>query len=615
MNSPLTRLAIGRKIRRAIAIYQASGWRGLKDQSRAYLIRWIRKDKAYRNWIRQYDTLTDSDRSAIRLRIEQFAHRPVISIALPVYNVADEWLRRAIESVRSQLYPNWELCIADDCSTLPHIRPLLEQYAREDSRIRVMFRSQNGHISAASNSALALATGEFTALMDHDDELTEHALYYLAEEIQACPDADLFYSDEDMIDSKGQRFDPKFKPDWSPDLFYSLNLLTHLIVYRTELIRRLGGFRLGFEGSQDYDLALRAIEQIPDSRIRHIPRILYHWRSIPGSVAYGAGEKEYAHERARQAIREHFQRRGIQAKVTEAPGSLHRIIYSLPDPPPMVSVIMFANSHIKQFGSMIEEILIQTDYPLIELCVIVPAWLADIEKEIAATLPSDARLIVRRADAASVAAAYNEAAQKAHGSVLCFLSGTTHLISSDWLKEMVSHALRPEVGAVGALILGPDNRVRNGGIIMGMRGHVGYAHRRSAAGAIGHLMRLLVIQNLSAVSAACMAIRRDAFAAACGFDAEHFPNGYGDVDLCLRLEKKGFRIVWTPYARVGQFDPADAMEGFDLRWADSVENKRLHERWPSILANDPHYNPNLTLEREDFSLASPPRQQPPWKAL
>ena len=255
------------------------------------------------------------DRRGIRSRIRELSYQPLISVVMPVYNTQETWLRKAIDSVLRQLYPKWELCLADDHSSRPHVRPILEEYAACDPRIKLVFRDRNGHISAASNSALTLATGDFVALLDHDDELSEHALYMNVEELNRYPGAHLLYSDEDKIDERGRRYWPFFKPNWNPDLFYSLNLVTHLAVYRRSVLEAVEGFQEGLEGSQDYDLTLRVIERIPPEAIRHIPHVLYHWRAIPGSVALASGEKIYAHEAARHAIRAHFQRRGVRAEV------------------------------------------------------------------------------------------------------------------------------------------------------------------------------------------------------------------------------------------------------------------------------------------------------------
>jgi O-antigen biosynthesis protein len=283
------------------------------------------------NLFLQNDNLNDENRRQILSQISAFSYKPLISIVMPVYNVDEKWLRLCIESVTNQLYENWEFCIADDCSPSSHIRRILEEYQAKDSRFKIVFRAENGHISAASNSALNLATGEFTALLDHDDELTEDALFEAIKQLNQTPNADFIYSDQDKIDEKGRRSEPIFKPDWNPQLFYSMNFTNHLSVYRTKILRKIGGFQVGFEGSQDYDLALRFIEQIDENHIKHIPKILYHWRAISGSLALASDEKSYAHEIAEKALREHFKRKNINAKVEKGFLNYRRAVYDLPE--------------------------------------------------------------------------------------------------------------------------------------------------------------------------------------------------------------------------------------------------------------------------------------------
>ncbi len=329
----------------------------------------IREKRNYKKWLEKFGALDDAERQQLHDRIELFEDIPLISVLLPVYDVDERWLRLCLESVLKQIYVNWELCIADDCSPKPHVRRVLEEYAAKDERIKVVFRETNGHISAASNTALELAAGEFTVLLDHDDELSADALFWVVNELNSFPTTMMIYSDEDLIDQNGRRYAPKFKPDWSRDLFYSVNIITHLSAYRTSLLRELGGFRLGFEGSQDYDLALRVIEKIDEGAIRHIPRILYHWRVIRGSVAYGGGEKPYAHKRAREALREHFERTGKEAVVTKTVGDLRRVQYALCKPEPKVSLILVAEDAANGMNRA-HEYLCQTNYSNFEIILV-----------------------------------------------------------------------------------------------------------------------------------------------------------------------------------------------------------------------------------------------------
>ena len=309
----------------------------------------------YEKWCEQHETLDETDRAAIHLHIASFKTRPVISVLMPVYNTPEALLSKAIQSVQDQIYPHWQLCIADDASTLSGTREALERLAAKDPRIRVTFRSANGHICEASNSALELVTGQYVALFDHDDVLAPTALYEVAAELDAHPEAQFIYSDEDKIDMEDRRFDPYFKPDWNPDLFHGQNYTSHLSVYSTELLRSLGGFRKGFEGSQDYDLNLRAIERIPEGAIRHIPKLLYHWRAAPGSTALQLAEKSYPVDAARKALEEHFRRLGQAVQIAPVPGDHWRITYPVPSPAPLVSLIIPTRNSLNLVKKAVQE--------------------------------------------------------------------------------------------------------------------------------------------------------------------------------------------------------------------------------------------------------------------
>src|SRR5262245_57994790 len=345
---------------------RTNGIRGLR---RRFLER-ARATSDYRRWVQTYDTLSETDRTAIRQHIDRLAYQPLISVVMPTYNTPEKWLRLAIESVRKQLYPYWELCIADDASSKSQVRRVLEEYQAEDPRITVVFREQNGHISAASNSGITVARGEFVAFLDHDDELPEHALYMVAVELNAHPQVDILYSDEDKIDGKCQRYDPYFKPDWNPDLFQCQNFVSHLGVYRTRRVREVGGFRAGYEGSQDWDLAMRISEQIPSSYIRHIPHVLYHWRAIAGSTALDLEQKDYVKAAQVRLLASHFQRIGIDVTILPTITPHWRMRYPLPQSPPLVTLIIPARGRFEQFHRCIESIQQKTTYPRYELLVV-----------------------------------------------------------------------------------------------------------------------------------------------------------------------------------------------------------------------------------------------------
>lgn len=564
------------------------------------------KRNLYQRWVEQYSTLSAGERDAMRVRIERLSSAPLISIVMPVYNTEANHLSRAIESVTRQLYPRWELCIADDCSTLAHVRPILEHFARQDSRIKVVFRSSNGHISTASNTALELAGGEFVALLDHDDELTEHALYLVAEELNAHPEADLIYSDEDKINSQGELTRPHFKTDWNPDLFYSLNFISHLGVYRRAILEEIGGFRTGYEGSQDYDLALRVIERIPEEHIRHIPHVLYHWRESPASVGFDITAKAYAHENARRALRSHFQRTGRVAEVVPGYFIFHRVVYPLANPPPSVTLIAMALGDGSTCLRSLAEIARGTDYPQLEMILICDRNQAAPAAKALEEIQNGPRINIREYEStANSAALINLAVREAQGEIVGVLSPNLKPIAPGWLTEMVSHSCHPEIGIVGAKVYEVDGSIYHAGVILGMKGIAGLAHLGVPRDGEGYAFRAQVIQDYTAVSGGCLLFRRDVFSAAGGFDETNLPDLFRDVDLCLRIREKGYRVLWTPYAELQKGKTSSAPASSEV----STLADYLKSRWADALTSDPYYNPNLSLEFEDFRLALPPRSK------
>jgi GT2 family glycosyltransferase len=570
----------------------------------------------YAGWINSFDRLSDTDIVAIQKATTQLAYRPLLSVLMPVYNTDERWLRAAIESVQNQLYSEWELCIADDCSTNGRVRELLREIAAKDRRIKLVFRQVNGHISAASNSALALASGEFVVLLDHDDVLPRQALLAVVCELNRHPDADILYSDEDKIDEKGRRFDPYFKSDWNPELFYGQNMISHLGVYRREIMERVGGFREGYEGSQDYDLALRVVEHTQPRKIRHIPHILYHWRAIPGSAALAPDEKTYARAAARRAVQEHFDRIGLRAMCEPAPRapSHHRIRYCLPAALPHVTIIIPTRDRVDLLSRCVESIRSRSTYKAFDILIIdngssTPEFQAYSERA-----RRDSRISILRIDEPfNFSRLNNLGAAQARGELLCFLNNDTEVISPDWLEEMVSLAGREEIGAVGATLYHPDDTIQHAGITLGLGGIAAHRYRGLPRGEAGTAGLLALTQAVSAVSAACLMVRKSVFDEVGGFD-EALAVAYNDVDFCLRLGGRGLRNVWTPFAELYHFE--SATRGADVRGEARTrllaEAQAVRQRWRGVLGADPYFNPNLSLERPDFALAYPPRHTASW---
>ena len=572
----------------------------------------------YEAWARTHEALSAEDVAAIHRHIESLP-RKVISIVMPTYNTPALYLEAAIESVRAQLYPHWQLCLADDASTQPHVRAVINQYTKLDSRIVAAFREKNGHICAASNTALGLVTGDYVALMDHDDLLAATALYEVAAEIEAHPQAQLLYSDEDKMDLEGHRFEPYFKPDWNPDLFVGQNYLSHLTVYCAAAVREVGGFRNGFEGSQDWDLALRVIETLPEGAIRHIPKILYHWRAIPGSTALVLSEKSYTVDAAYRALTEHFERLHQPVEILPVNGGHWRIRHPVPAEAPLVSLVIPTKNAVSLLRQAITSIVARTAYPNYEIVVVDnssddPATLAYFSELSGMTAPR-AR-VVAYPGPFNYSAINNHAVREAAGDLVAFLNNDVEVINADWLNEMVAQALRPGVGAVGAMLYYPLDTVQHAGVVLGLGGVAGHPFKQFPRGNEGQMNRLRLVQNYSAVTAACLVVQKAHFLAVGGFDEEHLAIAFNDVDLCCKLLRAGLRNVWTPYAEF--YHHESASRGAEDTPAKQARFKQeidyMTATWGELLQNDPAYNPNLTLVGEDFTRAYLPRTRKPWLA-
>jgi glycosyltransferase involved in cell wall biosynthesis/2-polyprenyl-3-methyl-5-hydroxy-6-metoxy-1,4-benzoquinol methylase len=609
-------------IRRVIAILRQEGLEGIKWrlrmlEGRSHLVPSSSHEELgevkldYDEWIRRYDTLEDQARSKIRARINTFSWAPKFSLIMPVYDPPLEFLDEAIRSVRSQLYPHWELCIADDASKNDAVRDLLKKHAAEDKRIRLVLRKENGHISKASNSALEIAQGDFIAMFDHDDLIPEHALYMFAEELNNNPTLDFLYSDQDKVDTSGRRYDPYFKPDFNPDLLRSQNFVDHLAVFRASIARSLGGWRSAFDGSQDYDFVLRFTERLPVEKIAHIPHVLYHWRAVPGSLAIDAGAKNYAATRSRQALAEHLQRMDIDAKVTsEYPHlSIHRVIYPLPIEP-LVSIVIPTKDGVDILRQCMDGIFNHTNYTNFEVIIVNNQSEKSETQEYFEELLRDKRVRIIDFDYPfNYSRINNIAVKEANGSVLALLNNDLEVINRDWLREMVSHAVRPEIGAVGARLFYPDGTVQHAGVLLGYKGRAGHMYRYAPRHWLGYWARAVLIQNLTAVTAACLVLRKDVYDSIGGFDEENFTITFNDVDLCLRIHERGFRNLYTPYAEL--YHHESKTRGL---MAFQSEEDYFSERWKPYIQYDTAYNPNLSLETEDFSLAFPPRTTRPWES-
>jgi glycosyltransferase involved in cell wall biosynthesis len=564
----------------------------------------------YRTWVERYDTLDEVQRIQIVDEIKSMARTPRISIILPTYNTPEKYLRECIESVLSQYYGNWELCIADDCSKKQHVKRILKEYAARDSRIKVRFRSKNGHISRASNTALAMATGEWIALLDHDDELRPHALYHVAKAINANTQAKLIYSDEDKLSPDGVRSGPYFKCDWNYELFLSHNLITHLGVYDAKLMREIGGFRSGYDGAQDYDLALRFVARIKHDQIIHIPHVLYHWRQIPGSTAMGSDEKPYAMLAGERALNDHLAETGTNAKA-ELIGFGFRVRYALPDPQPSVAIIIPTRNGVELLKRCITSIREKTTYVNYKILIVdngsddsvAIAYMEGLEKKGIAE-------IIRDPSEFNYSALNNRAVAAVDSDFVVLMNNDIEVITPGWLEEMIGNAMQPGVGAVGAMLYYPNDTIQHAGVIMGLGGYAAHAHHQFPRGTPGYVGRAALRQSYSAVTAACLAVKREHYLAVGGLDAEAFKVAYNDVDFCLKLKAAGLRNIWTPFAEF--YHHESATRGYETTPEKQKrfdgEKANLLAKWSAIIQHDPAYSPNLTTGRADFSLAFPPRR-------
>jgi GT2 family glycosyltransferase len=553
----------------------------------------------YARWIRKHEPTPAELR---RQRATAFARRPTISIVMPTYNTPAAFLKAVVDSVLAQTYPHWEFCIADGNSSADWVRPTLEEYAAKDARIKVDLLSENRGIAGNTNAALALASGEFVALLDHDDTLAPSALFEIAKVLNHNPEADLIYSDEDKLDASGRRVDPCFKPDWSPDTLRSYNYVCHLLVLRRTLVESLSGLREGFDGAQDYDLVLRATEQA--RRIVHVPKVLYHWRMHQQSTAYNTKSKTYVVEAGCKALAEHLQRTKTPGRVI--PTSLlgaYQVIYHLPRQP-LVSVLIPNKDAAPMLARCVESIA-RSSYANYELLILENnsteeetfAYYRQLERQ------GNVRIVTWRKPF-NYASVNNHGATLAKGEILLFLNNDIEAINPDWLEWMVKHALRPEVGAVGAKLLYADDTIQHAGIVIGLGGIAGHVHLRFPRDAEGYMQRLRITHNCAAVTGACLMTRRDVFERVGGFD-ESFVLAFNDVDICLQIQSLGYRVIWTPEAELyhlesktrGYEDTPEKQLRFAREW------RLFLTKWYKYLkTGDPYYNPNFRLDRSDYAL-------------
>jgi glycosyltransferase involved in cell wall biosynthesis len=572
----------------------------------------------YNYFVLRNETLSNEDRRSMEQIDKSFEYRPRFSFVMPTYNTPAKLLSECLDSLLAQSYRDFEVCIADDNSPDPKVVDILHAYAKRDKRVKYTKRLFNGHISAASNSALAMATGDFIVLVDHDDLIPDYALFVVAWYLNKYPDADILYSDEDKVMPSGQRLQPYFKSDFNKFLMYGHNMISHLGIYRRSLVEKVGRFRLGLEGSQDYDLFLRCYEHSSDEKVVHIPHVLYHWRIIPGSTAMSADQKSYAVVAAELSINGHFERSGmpLRSGTGFAPGCTSVRPSKTLDTP--TTIIIPTRNGIELLQPCIDSIL-ERAHEAVEIIIVDNAsdnedtlhYLDQIEADGIAK-------ILRYPDPFNFSLINNFAAEHASGDILCFLNNDTEIVSSDWINRARVFLSLPEIGTVGARLLYPDGSLQHFGLALGMGDHkvAGTPHGGMDGGASGYFGKARLLQEVSAVTAACLFVRKSDFVAAGGFEPE-LRVAYNDVDLCLKIRAMGLKILVDP--DITLIHKESRTRGSDKQGARSLrleeEARWMRTRWSALLDHDPYFSPNLDLSRVDFAFAPEPRVAWPWRQV
>lgn len=558
------------------------------------------------NYMDWFENHMPTEEELAKQRNHKFDYQPKISIVTPTWNTKKEFLIDMIESVRNQTYSNWELCLADGASTNRDTLKLLKEYQKKDKRIKVKYLDKNYMISGNTNKALTLVTGDYIGLFDHDDLLSKNCLYEMVKAINENKEAKFLYSDEDKIDENGKNnFDPHFKPDWSPDTLRSYNYICHFTIFKKELLNKVGTFRSEYDGSQDHDLILRLTEVLKDNEIVHIPKILYHWRVHRNSTAAGAGAKSYTNEAGKKAVKSHLERLGIKGEVRDGffPNS-YKTDYEIIGTP-LVSIIIPNKDSKDDLKLCIDSIFEKSTYKNYEIIVVennsisneIFEYYQEIEKQ------ENIKVVHWKESGFNYSAINNYGAKYASGKYFILLNNDIEVISENWIEEMLMHCQKEEVGIVGAKLYYPeDTTIQHAGVVVGIRSVAGHIHNGITKEDPGYMGRAKIVQNLSAVTAACLMTKKEVFEEVKGLD-EKFAVAFNDIDYCIKVREKGYLVVWTTYTEMyhhesksrGAEDTPEKIERFN------GEIARFDKKW-GLWLEDPYYNKNLTLDREDFSL-------------
>lgn len=599
-------------IRKKIEKYAKKGIRYWKTQGSAALVGKVAakvrtastREIPYQKWIVRH---LPGPKELERQRREKFDFQPKISIVIPLYKTQEKYLRQLVETIKEQTYPNWELCLSDGSGANSPIAGLLESLAASDERIKVVSHEESLQISENTNAAIEIATGDYIAFADHDDELTPNALFECVKALNKNRDVKILYSDEDKMSMDGHKFfQPHFKPDYNPDLLCTVNYICHLFVVDRKVIEQVGTLRKEFDGAQDYDFIFRCIEAVSQEEICHVPKILYHWRCHEESTAENPESKTYAFESGKRAIEEHYRRTGIDAEVYQGEFlGLYRTRFHR-DHDPLISIIIPNKDHIDDLKRCMDSIDQKSTYKNYEYIIVENNSTDDATfqyyKKLEAENPK--AHVVYWDKEFNYSAINNYGAAFAKGEYLLLLNNDTEIINEDCLEELLGYCMRSDVGAVGARMYYEDDTIQHAGVVIGFGGIAGHCFVLQPRGTTGYCHRIICAQDYSAVTAACMMVKREAFDKVGGL-TEELAVAFNDIDFCMKLREAGYLIVYNPYAELYHYESKSrGLEDTPEKVARFNKEIQIFERrWPDIMRDgDPYYNPNLTLKSQDFSL-------------
>ena len=599
-------------LQKKVQKYAEKGLRYWRNQgSRALVDKMISKVKTastreipYQKWIIRH---LPGNKELEKQRREKFDYQPKISIVVPLYKTPEKYLLQLVESVKAQTYPNWELCLSDGSGENSPLTSFLKSLEAGDERIKVAYNEQALQISENTNAGIEIATGAYIAFADHDDELTPHALFECVKALNKDRKIRLIYSDEDKMSMDGHKFfQPHFKPDYNPDLLCTVNYICHLFVVQREILDQVGAFRKEFDGAQDYDFIFRCVEAVDPSEIYHVTKILYHWRCHEDSTAENPESKTYAFEAGKRAIEEHYHRTGIRAEVYQGEFlGLYRTRF-LRDYDPLISIIIPNKDHIEDLKRCMDSIDQKSSYKNYEYIIVENnstdektfQYYKNLEEE------NPKAHVVYWDKEFNYSAINNYGVTFAKGEYILLLNNDTEIINETCLEELLGYCMRSDVGAVGARMYYEDDTIQHAGVVIGFGGIAGHCFVLQPRGTTGYCHRIICAQDYSAVTAACMLVKKSAFDEVGGL-TEELAVAFNDIDFCMKLREAGYLIVYNPYAELYHYESKSrGLEDTPEKVARFNKEMQIFERrWPDILRNgDPYYNPNLTLKSQDFSL-------------